>query len=115
IGVGDVFVDGLGLNDLRSARLPTTIVDADVDGDPIDPRVEARSALKAREILVSANERLLHDIHGIVAISGQTHRDRQYLPVIAVEELTESPRISCLTPPNELVVVVSQITTSFGR
>src|SRR5438093_1113158 len=57
-------------------------------------------------------EGFLNDIHGVVAIAGRPDGNRENLPMIAVEQLSEPLRIPGQGALDELPVVLSQFTTS---
>ena len=57
-------------------------------------------------------EGFLNDIHGVVAIAGRPDGNRENLPMIAVEQLSEPLRIPRQGALDELPVILSQFTTS---
>src|SRR5581483_10606275 len=92
---------------LRLLALPALMVDAEVEGDPVHPRVEPRVALEAVEVLVRLRERLLHDVERVVAAAEHPERQRRDLALIALDQRPEGLPAAAPGTLDELPVAIA--------
>ena len=69
---------------------------APIPEDAKEPGIERRVGAKAREVVVHANERVLHRFFGIFARAEHLHRETQRSRVIALHQQGEACAIALL-------------------
>src|SRR2546427_73806 len=70
-------------------RVTPLMIQTEVVGDAVDPRVEGRVALEAVEALVRPGEGLLHDIQSILAVAEHPERERSDTRLVTLDQLAE--------------------------
>ncbi|EAU64191.1 hypothetical protein STIAU_8741 [Stigmatella aurantiaca DW4/3-1] len=110
VGLGHVH--HLGLVELhrlapRTGALADEI-DADVDGDAVEPRVEGRVPLEVVQVLVNLDERLLRDVHRLLLVLEHAERDGIHLALVALDEEFESALVAVTNALDEGKVVGGQ-------
>src|SRR5579875_3227466 len=83
----------------RHARLAALLVDAQVEGDAVDPGVEAGVALEPIQALKRPGERLLHHVERVLAIPEHPQGQRRHLALVALDE---SPKGRAFASPGTL-------------
>ena len=91
--------------DGASTCLGALLVDAEVHADPVDPRREGGVPLEVCELLVGLDERVLDDVHGVVAVFEHADGDRVEATLVALDELLEGRGFAALCPRDELRVL----------
>src|SRR5207244_9565751 len=94
---------GLG-TEVGELALAPLVIDADVERDAVEPRIEAGVALEPIEVLVGLREGLLHDVDAVFPASEHTHRERCHPALIALDQLAERVPITLAGALDQLPV-----------
>src|SRR5207249_4946622 len=96
-----LFLLGAELAELALAAL---LVDAEVEGNAVEPGIEAGVALEAVEVLVSPREGLLHDIEGVFPVPEHAYRERGHPALVPLDQLAERVPITLTGAQDELPI-----------
>src|SRR5262249_38729119 len=83
-------------------------VDAEVEGDAVEPGVEAGVALEVIQVFVDFCKGLLADVHGFLSVLHHPQSERVHPALVALHEQPECALITAAYPPDESEIVCSQ-------
>ncbi len=101
-----VQVDGGGVVEvgLSASGVGAFAIDAEVDGDAVEPGRKGRVALEVDELAVGLDEGVLYDVHGFVAVAQHAEGDGEEAPLVRDHELLKSVGVAGLGLVDEILV-----------